>query len=824
MLRNITTIFALILVGRPFCLANFELGFAGNKVLHNTPMIAGLLMILAAMVGVILLARILSNVKAVRALRESEERYRTLQDNVPVGLIRSNEAGDILSVNRALVEILHAPSAEELYRHNLKEIYADPALRTEVIKKLNKEGIIENLELELIRLDGTHMWALLSVRAVYDEDGRPAYYDTSLRDITAQKHAQEALEASEETFRNLFQNAQVGLFRTRIEDGKTLECNDQIARMFGYNSRDEAIDYYFTQDNYVDPDARRKMLDLLKNNGEFSNFEAEFRRTDGGTIWIRFSAKMYPDKGWIEGVGEDITQQKLAEIEMQKSEKRFKDLADLLPQTIFEMDLEGNFSYVNEFGLKLFGYAEEHLHTGLNLLQLLSPEEMERARRNIQLRVSGIEPAEYEYTLFKKDGSIIYAIIYVSVIMQGDIPTGLRGIVVDQTEKKKVQEFVNRAQRLETAGRIAGQVAHDINNLLGPLVAYPDLILEELPTDHPIIPLIVDIKSSARQLAEINQQLLTLGRRGNYNQAPMDLNNVVDQVLAQIFPMPPNLKIQKHLEPDLMNMMGGESQIMRVVSNLVSNALDAMQNIGLLTISTGNICMDDETIGKWGKIPEGRYVRLTVSDTGCGIAQDIMPNIFDPFFTTKKTDRKKGSGLGLSTVFAVVEDHNGYIDCNTKIGKGTTFHIYFPVTDEPKAEAARDEIVGGNENILVVDNDNEQGTICMTLLNKLGYDTHIAQNADMAVEFIKSHKVDLLLLDLDMEEDSFGPETYRQIQNTNPAVKVVAVSGYAESGKAKIACINGVVSVIHRPFTIKSLALGVRHALDRGNTETITAQ
>ncbi len=823
MLRNIATIFPLILVGRPFCLANLELGFAGNKVLHNTPMISGLLMILAAMVSVILLARILSNVKAVRALRESEERYRTLQDNVPVGLIRSNEAGDILSVNRALVEILHAPSAEELYRHNLKEIYADPALRTEVIKKLNKEGIIENLELELIRLDGTHMWALLSIKTVYDADGGPVHYDTSLRDITIQKQAQEALNTSEETYRNLFQNAQVGLFRTRIEDGKILEANDQIARMFGYNSRDEAIDFYFTQDNYVDPDARRKMLDLLKNYGEFSNFEAEFRRTDGGTVWIRFSAKIYTDKGWIEGVGEDITQQKLAEIEMQISEKRFKDLADLLPQTIFEMDLEGKFSYVNEFGLKLFGYSVADLHDGINLFQLLSPEEMKRARRNIQLRISGKEPGEYEYTLFKKDGSIIYAIIYVSVIMQGDIPAGLRGIVVDQTEKKKVQEFLNRAQRLETAGRIAGQVAHDINNLLGPLVAYPDLILEELPTDHPIIPLIGDIKSSAKHLAEINQQLLTLGRRGNYNQAPMDLNKVVDRVLAQIFPMPPDLKIEKHLEPDLMNIMGGESQIMRVVSNLISNALDAMQNIGLLTISTGNICMDDEIFGKWGKIPEGRYVRLTVSDTGCGIAQDIMPKIFDPFFTTKKTDRKKGSGLGLSTVFAVVEDHKGYIDCDTKIGKGTTFHIYFPATDEHKLESARDKIVGGDENILVVDNDHEQRTVCMTLLNKLGYQTHAAQNAEMAVEFLKSHKVDLLLLDLDIGEDSFESDIFRQVQKTNPDAKVVALSGYAESGKTKMAYTNGAISVIHRPFTIRSLALGIRHALDQGNTEKISA-
>ncbi len=248
-------------------------------------------------------------------------------------------------------------------------------------------------------------------------------------------------------------------------------------------------------------------------------------------------------------------------------------------------------------------------------------------------------------------------------------------------ERRQMEEQLQRAQRLEMAGTIAGQVAHDFANLLSPLLGYPQLIKRLLPPDHPAVKFCDAQLKNLRQLAAINDDLLTLGRRGRTQREPVNMNEVVEHALAHVLERPSGLSLEVHLAPDLPSIGGSPAQLLRVVANLISNARDAMKNGDVLGIRT-EIVRAEETFGHYNRIPAGEYVRLVVSDTGCGIPPEITDRIFDPFFTTKRTDDRRGSGLGLSIVQAIVADHQGYVDLETALGQGTTFSVYLPFSHE----------------------------------------------------------------------------------------------------------------------------------------------
>jgi len=382
----------------------------------------------------------------------------------------------------------------------------------------------------------------------------------------------------------------------------------------------------------------------------------------------------------------------------------------------------------------------------------------------------------------------------------------------DITDTKKLQEFVGRAARLETAGRIAGQVAHDFNNLLGPLVAYPDFIRDELPDDHPALTFLDGIEQAAQQMADINQQLLTLGRRGHYNLDTIDLNTIVRQVVASLSGIPSTLIIKTELAENLMSIRGGTAQISRALLNMINNARDAMQNIGWLTIRTENYYADD-FIGAFGQIPQGEYVRLTVEDTGCGIDDNVLPEIFEPFFTTKSADQKRGSGLGLSVVHAVIKDHSGYIDVVTTVGEGSRFMVYIPITRDKYEAADNISQYGYGETILIVDDDEVQRQVTLHMLKKLNYKAFVADSGEAALEMVQRTSFDLVILDMVMPAGMDGTETYRKILAINPDQRALIVSGYAETQRVELAMSLGAAAFLRKPLTFRSLASTIRKAL-----------
>lgn len=384
---------------------------------------------------------------------------------------------------------------------------------------------------------------------------------------------------------------------------------------------------------------------------------------------------------------------------------------------------------------------------------------------------------------------------------------------IDITERKRMEEELLRAQRLEVAGRIAGQVAHDFNNLLAPLVGYPELIKMRLPPDHPAVAYCDAMADAARQMASINEDLLALGRRGQFDHTQLDLNAIVREGIQRLGPLPASLTVELQLAPDLLPIRGSATQLERALTNLLTNAREAMGDIGTITVRTSNAYIDEPT-GHYARIGVGEYVALTVADHGPGIRPEICERIFDPFFTTKVVGRRRGSGLGLSVVEAIVQDHHGHIDFESEPDQGTRFTLYFPPARDTEPEPPPAPVCGGNETILVIDDDPAARQMTGELLTALGYTVITATCGEEALAMLEQAAADLLVLDMVMPGGIDGAETYRRALALNPGQRAIVLSGFAEGDRAEQVRALGIAAFLRKPVRLDTLALAVRAALD----------
>ncbi len=422
---------------------------------------------------------------------------------------------------------------------------------------------------------------------------------------------------------------------------------------------------------------------------------------------------------------------------------------------------------------------------------------------------------QIEKRLIRKDGGVLWVRVTASLVRgsEGE-PQLVISMAEDITERKQLQQRLLRAQRLETAGRIAGQVAHDFNNLLGPVTTYPDLIKMELPEDHPALRYCDAMLAAAEQMADLSENLMTLGRRGILDQQPTDINRLVELALAQMERGTDRLEIVTQLAPDLLHVSGSPTQLLRVITNLLANAREAMQQGGRIAVTTDNVYVDSP-MGSHNLVEVGEYVRLQVEDTGRGIPPEIRDKIFEPFFTTKAKDTRRGSGLGLSIVQAIVEDHRGYLDLESEMGRGTTFSIYLPACREPLVGKETEGLESGNERILVVDDDRLQREVLRESLEKLGYRVETATGGEQALAYLKEHPADLMILDMVMPGGMDGTETYRGALEVVPGQRAIIVSGFAASERVAQAQAMGAGAYLRKPVKLEILARAVREELDR---------
>ncbi len=431
------------------------------------------------------------------------------------------------------------------------------------------------------------------------------------------------------------------------------------------------------------------------------------------------------------------------------------------------------------------------------------------------------EPYRFEYTLSLGDRQEYYEARLLP-IAHSQIITIIRnitGMKAARNREEKLQLQLARSERLESLGIMAGGVAHDLNNILGPLVAYPDLLREDLGQDHESIPLINEMQRSAIRAAAMIKDLLTLARRGVFQIEPVMINSVIESYMQSpefhsISGLKPNVRIRVALAADLPPVAASAHQLSQVVMNLVLNAFESHESDGEITVKTREVELFQPLQG-FDNIAPGKYICLSVTDNGRGIRDEDIEHIFEPFYTKKKMGRS-GSGLGLSIVYGFVKDCGGFIDVSSLMDSGTEFTLYLPIHahEEPSSPVPMPDMYG-TESVLVVDDIPEQSHLAERILSRLGYSVVTAENGRSAVEYMRVNEVDIVLLDMIMEDDFSGLETYREISELHPGQRCVIASGFAENDKVKRTQRLGAGMFIMKPYSMQTLGHAIRRELDR---------
>ena len=514
---------------------------------------------------------------------------------------------------------------------------------------------------------------------------------------------------------------------------------------------------------------------------------------------------------------------------LQESEEKYRTVLENIEEGYFEVDLAGNFTFVNEATGKILGYEKNEL-MGMNNRKYMDDKNAKNIYHTYSKVYRNGKPAKVvDWELIRKDGSVCIVEMSVALIKdEKKRPTGFRGVAREvsdriraERERKRLEAKLLQAQKMEAIGTLAGGVAHDLNNILSGIVSYPELLLLQIPEDSQLRKPLLTIQNSGEKAATIVQDLLTLARRGVATLKPVNLNDVIAEYLKspeyiKMKSYYPEIKVVNRLEPDLFNISGSHVHLSKTVMNIITNAIEAIQETGEINVSTKNRYIDKPVTG-YDYIEEGDYVVLTVSDTGTGISPDDLERIFEPFYT-KKVMGKSGTGLGMAVVWGTVKDHKGYIDVQSSVGKGTTFKLYFPVTRmkllKEKSPLSIKEYMGNGETVLIVDDVDEQREIASGMIKKLGYNVTSVSSGEKAVDYLKHHRVDLLILDMIMEPGIDGLETYRQILEIYPDQKAIIASGFSETDKVKEAQRLGAGTYIKKPYKIEKIGTIIRAELD----------
>jgi two-component system, cell cycle sensor histidine kinase and response regulator CckA len=676
-------------------------------------------------------------------------------------------------------------------------------------------------------------------------------------EISERIRAEEALRESETKYRSIFNNTTEGIFQT-TPVGRILTANPSLAKILGYDSPEALISSIknLAKDLFVRPDRRQDFLELMKRDDYVRNFEYQAYCKDRRIIDASINVDTIRDENnnflYFEGVFKDVTElkkyrehmedlvrERTGELmlankklqdeinERQQSEEKFSKTFHNAPLLMTINDIStGRFIDVNEKFIEVSGFSREEA-IGRSSLELgwMSREDLHLLTG--KLKQEGIIEST-EFNLKSKDNRYVCCIYNGEAISVGDKQV-LLSIALDITqkkimeeEKKKLEERLQRSEKMEALGTMAGGVAHDLNNILGVLVGYSELMLLEISPTHPLRRHVNNILKSGERASAIIQDMLTLARRSVTTSEIIDLNNII----TTYFTLPefevlrsyhPQVSIKTDLEKNLLNIKGSPVHLTKSVMNLVSNAAEAIPDFGAVMIQTGNVYLDRPLRG-YDDMREGDYVTLKISDTGKGISANDIGKIFEPFYT-KKVMGRSGTGLGLAVVWGTMKDHHGFIDVQSEENKGTTFTLYFPATREEKLaeqEAISPETYRSKgESILVVDDVKEQRELATQMLQKLGYKVNSAAGGEAAITFIRNNKTDLLILDMIMDPGIDGLETYQRIRQINPQQKAIIVSGFSETDRVKKAQELGAGVYVRKPYVLESLGLAVRQELDR---------
>ncbi|MDI7260099.1 MAG: PAS domain S-box protein, partial [Thermodesulfobacteriota bacterium] len=507
-----------------------------------------------------------------------------------------------------------------------------------------------------------------------------------------------------------------------------------------------------------------------------------------------------------------------------ESEEKYRSLFENSKDVVYLSSKEGFFIDINPSAVELFGYSREELRS--IKIENLYEEPSKRMEFIEAIEKQGFVK-DHSVNFKRKDGKILN--LLVSSVTRRDREgniIGYQGIFRDITEQKRaeeerktLEEQLRQSQKMEGIGRLAGGIAHDFNNVLTIIKGYSQISLMDLKKGDPLIDNIEQIQKATDRAADLTRQLLAFSRRQVMEMKVVDLNTIIrnlEKMLLRI--IGEDIDLATFLVDDLGGVKVDPGQMEQVIVNLAVNARDAMPSGGKLTIETANVELDEKYARNHVAVKTGRYVMLSVSDTGTGMTPEVKERVFEPFYTTK--EKGKGTGLGLSTVYGIVKQSGGNIWVYSELGKGTSFKIYLPRVDEPleeiKGKEELEEIPHGHETVLVVEDEEEVRKLAVKVLQKQGYEVLEAPNAGIALLLFKQHvgEIHLILTDVVMPQMS-GPDLVKHLEPLPPVTRVLYMSGYTDNVIVHHGILMEGVNYIQKPFTPDGLARKVREALDK---------
>ncbi len=640
---------------------------------------------------------------------------------------------------------------------------------------------------------------------------------------TLQEKAQAALRKSELHFRLLVEQASDGIF-VADEKGHYLDVNSAGAEMFGY-SREEILKLSIP-DVVIEEEVPRVPTEVQRlSESKLVMTEWKFRRKDGTSFIGELSGRKLPD-GRLQAILRDVTERRRAEHELRES-KRWLDAAmEAANLAVWSYDLLTGELVTNSRGREILGLSERAKVTLPDVLAYVVPEDRKALENDFWLQSQNLE-IRLEFRLASPAGiRWVYACGKGRRDASGR-PVATSGVVIDITERKLaeeqlklLQQELQQAQKMEAVGQLAGGVAHDFNNLMHVVMSYAELASLQLQAESPVKRHLQAILEAAKRATDVTGQLLAFGRKQILNPRVFCVNESVmntSKMLGRL--IGEDIILKTDLDPDLASTKADPGQVEQIIMNLAVNARDAMPEGGKLTISTKNVSLKELCCS----IPAGDYVRLSMRDSGCGMPDSVKARIFEPFFTTK--EQGKGTGLGLATVYGIVKQSEGYIECSSGPGKGTQFDVYLPAI-KPIANSADDEETGEDftahdETILLVEDDDAVRDSAKEMLESLGFRLLVARSASEAMQISREYEgaIQLVLTDVVMPGIG-GSRLAIELQKERPDTRFLFMSGYTDDAVLRQGILHSAAPFLQKPFSLRGIAKKVDQVL-KAHAQTI---
>ncbi|MBI9019831.1 MAG: PAS domain S-box protein [Verrucomicrobia bacterium] len=760
------------------------------------------------------------------ALVKSEENLSITMDSIGDGVIAADLEGRITRMNPVAVKLTGWPAAEAV-GHSVDEVFhiVNVLSRAKVEspgQRALREGVVVGLanHTVLIRRDGTESHIADSASPIRNARGEMTGVVLVFRDVTELYGKEEAIRRSEKKYRTFFENSADAMLI--LENGEFVDCNDAAIAMLGYDLKEEIVHMHPSGlSPEVQPDGRLsaekadELMRLAIARGGL-RFEWDHMRKDGTIFPVAVSlTAIETDRGVVQlhTVWRDLTKRKAAEKEREQLMLAIEQMAEIVMIT----DAEANIQYVNAAFERVTGYCRA-----------------EALGQNPRILQSGQHPPEFYQEMWdiltagkiwsgrlvnkKKDGHVYTEDAAISPVTGADgTITNYVAAKQDVTREMELEEQLRQAQKMEAVGQMAGGIAHDFNNLLQVIGGYAELSQMRLAPDSSIAPAIQEIEKAARRGKGLINQLLAFSRRQVIRPVDLNLNEMVNQLLNMIRGL-----LGEHIELDFIEGRGlgtvyADHGLMgQVLINLCVNARDAMPEGGKLTIETENVVIAGEYIQahSWAKV--GRYVLLSVTDTGCGMDPQTTSRIFEPFFTTKEVG--KGTGLGLSMAFGIIKQHGGHIIVYSEVDKGTIFKIYLPTVERHATVVPNSipgPVVGGTETILIAEDDEMVLKLAEQILSQAGYTVLTGRDGEEAVRLFekRADTIDLVIMDVVMPRMG-GKEAMDQILKLRPGMPHFFASGYSENAIHTNFIQERGMQLLSKPYQNESLLCKVREVID----------